>query len=77
MPVWQGLVLRKPLPAVAGWGGDGSLTADGLVRDGPEGGACVTAVRRPRAEGWINPDDEGVIFNTGAGTKDVEVLPSL
>jgi threonine synthase len=40
----------------------------------PEGGACVTAVRELRASGWIAADDEVVIFNTGAGTKYLEVL---
>jgi threonine synthase len=43
----------------------------------PEGGACVAAVRRLRSEGWIAEDDEVVIFNTGAGTKYLEVLAQL
>lgn len=43
----------------------------------PEGGACVAAVRSLRASGWLAPADEVVIFNTGAGTKYVEVLDRL
>jgi threonine synthase len=43
----------------------------------PEGGACISAVRRLRARGWIQPHDEVVVFNTGAGTKYVETLPAL
>jgi threonine synthase len=43
----------------------------------PEGGACVSAVRELRAAGWIGGEDEVVIFNTGAGTKYVEVLERL
>jgi threonine synthase len=43
----------------------------------PEGGACVAAVRELRGRGWIAASDEVVIFNTGAGTKYVEVLARL
>ena len=43
----------------------------------PEGGACVAAVRELRGRGWIASSDEVVIFNTGAGTKYVEVLARL
>ena len=35
----------------------------------PEGGACVPAVRRLVADGWIGRDERVVIFNTGAGVK--------
>ena len=63
---------------------DDALVADMVLmgsREGvnacPEGGACVTAVRKLRADGWIGADDEVVIFNTGAGTKYVEVMRSL
>lgn len=41
----------------------------------PEAGACISAIRRLRASGDIGPDDEVVTFNTGAGTKYVELLP--
>jgi threonine synthase len=43
----------------------------------PEGGACVAAVTELRAREWISPDDEVVVFNTGAGTKYLEVLRQL
>jgi threonine synthase len=35
----------------------------------PEGAACFAAVQRLRRSGWLAPDDEVVIFNTGAGLK--------
>jgi threonine synthase len=35
----------------------------------PEGAACLSAARRLRAAGWIGPDDEVVVLNTGAGLK--------
>jgi threonine synthase len=35
----------------------------------PEGAACLSAVRRLRAAGWLGPDDEVVVLNTGAGIK--------
>jgi threonine synthase len=35
----------------------------------PEGAAGVAAIRRLRADGWIAPDDEVVLLNTGAGIK--------
>jgi threonine synthase len=33
----------------------------------PEGAATVTATRALRASGWLSPDDETVLLNTGAG----------
>lgn len=30
-----------------------------------------------RASGWLKPEDEVVVFNTGAGTKYVEALPEV
>ena len=35
----------------------------------PEGGACLSAARELRESGWIKPDDEVVLFNTGSGLK--------
>ena len=35
----------------------------------PEGAACVTAVRRLRASGWLSSGDQVVILNTGTGLK--------
>jgi threonine synthase len=43
----------------------------------PEGGACISAVRVLLERGFIHPDDEVVVFNTGAGTKYLETLPAL
>ena len=33
----------------------------------PEGAASVTAARQLRGPGWLSPDDEVVLLNTGAG----------
>jgi threonine synthase len=38
----------------------------------PEGGACVAALRKLRAQGHLSPDDTIVAFNTGTGFKYVE-----
>ncbi len=35
----------------------------------PEGGACLAAMERLRATGWISADETVVIFNTGTGVK--------
>jgi threonine synthase len=35
----------------------------------PEGAACFAAAERLRRSGWLGPDDEAVIFNTGTGLK--------
>jgi threonine synthase len=43
----------------------------------PEAGACVAAIASLRASGWIGADDEVLTFNTGAGTKYVELLPTI
>jgi threonine synthase len=40
----------------------------------PEGAACVAALRRLAKDGWIQPDDEVVIFNTASGLKYLDVL---
>ena len=42
----------------------------------PEGGACLSALRRLRASGAVSRDDTVVIFNTGTGTKYVEAFLS-
>ncbi|MGH7796625.1 MAG: threonine synthase, partial [Candidatus Binatia bacterium] len=41
----------------------------------PEGAACVAALRRLIANGWIKPTDEVLIFNTASGLKYLDVLP--
>jgi threonine synthase len=38
----------------------------------PEGGACVAAVKRLIASGFLSPADRIVIFNTGSGLKYLE-----
>jgi threonine synthase len=38
----------------------------------PEGAACVAAVERLIAQGFLKPDDEIVIYNTGSGLKYLE-----
>jgi threonine synthase len=42
--------------------------AEGLLLC-PEGAACLSAVRRLRASGWLAGDEEVVVLNTGAGLK--------
>lgn len=44
------------------------------INAAPEAGACVAAVRELVGSGWIKPEEEVVIFNTGAGTKYLEVM---
>ena len=34
----------------------------------PEGAACIAAARNLRGSGWLHPDEEVVVINTGAGT---------
>jgi threonine synthase len=43
----------------------------------PEGGACVAALRKLRANGHLSPDDTVVVFNTGTGFKYVEPMATL
>lgn len=38
----------------------------------PEGAACLPALKKLLAEGWVRPDERVVIFNTGAGVKYLE-----
>ncbi len=43
----------------------------------PEGAACVEAVRRLLASGFLRPDERIVIYNTGAGLKYLEAYSPL
>jgi threonine synthase len=43
----------------------------------PEGGACVSALRKLKASGHVSPDDTVVVFNTGTGFKYVENMAPL
>ncbi|MEE9386835.1 MAG: threonine synthase [Nannocystaceae bacterium] len=66
-----------------------SIADDALVREmrhmaateginaAPEGGACLAAARQLRSTGWISSGEKVVLFNTGAGTKYVEVLRAI
>ena len=40
----------------------------------PEGAACVAALRRLSHQGWIQPADEVLIFNTASGLKYLDVI---
>src|SRR5438552_5689683 len=40
----------------------------------PEGGACVAALRKLKANGHLSPDDTVVTFNTGTGFKYAETM---
>ena len=42
----------------------------------PEAAACVGAIEKLSAGGWLKPNEKVVIFNTGAAQKYVEVLQS-
>jgi threonine synthase len=54
---------------------------DASAREGlfmcPEGGACVAALRKLKANGHLSPDDVVVVFNTGTGFKYVENMAPL
>jgi threonine synthase len=39
----------------------------------PEGAATLSAVKELREDGWLRPDDEVVVLNTGAGIKYPEI----
>ncbi len=40
----------------------------------PESAACVLAAEQLRGRGWLKPDDQIVLFNTGAAQKYVEAI---
>lgn len=50
-----------------------AATSDSAAQDGlllcPEGGATLAAWRKAVAEGWIDADDEAVLFNCATGLK--------
>jgi threonine synthase len=52
---------------------------DFAVREGlllcPEGAAGLAGVRRLRDAGWLGPEDEVVVLNTGAGLKYPDTVP--
>jgi threonine synthase len=42
----------------------------------PEGAAAVAGLRRLAGQGWVRPEDEVVVFNTGTGLKYPECRPA-
>jgi|HubBroStandDraft_6_1064221.scaffolds.fasta_scaffold82760_3 threonine synthase len=50
------------------------LGADEGIFAAPEGGACVAALRKLLANGFLKPDEHIVIYNTGAGLKYLEAF---
>jgi threonine synthase len=55
---------------------DGSLElgADEGIFAAPEGGACVAALRKLLASGFLKPEERIVLYNTGAGLKYLEAF---
>ena len=51
-----------------------ALSAATGICAAPEGGACLAALRRLRAEGWVQPGEKVVLFNTGTGLKYAEAF---
>jgi threonine synthase len=49
-----------------------AIAAEGILFC-PESAACILGIEKLRMDGRIHPEDRIVIFNTGAGTKYVEV----
>src|SRR5580704_7969212 len=50
------------------------LAADEGIFAAPEGGACVAALRKLLASGFLKSDERIVIYNTGAGLKYLEAF---
>ncbi len=48
------------------------LAADEGVFVAPEGGACVAALKKLLAQGFLKPEERIVIYNTGSGLKYLE-----
>ena len=48
------------------------LASDEGIFAAPEGGACVAAVRKLLATGFLKPEERMVIYNTGSGLKYLE-----
>lgn len=40
----------------------------------PEGAACIAALRRLVQQGWVNPSDKVLVFNTASGLKYLDVV---
>jgi threonine synthase len=50
------------------------LAKDSGIFPAPEGGACVAALEKLLANGFLRPDDRIVIYNTGTGLKYLEAF---
>ena len=50
------------------------LGADEGIFAAPEGGACVAALRKLLASGFLKPEERIVLYNTGAGLKYLEAF---
>jgi len=50
------------------------LASDEGIFVAPEGGACVAALKKLLANGFLNADDRIVIYNTGSGLKYLEAF---
>jgi threonine synthase len=48
------------------------LASDEGIFVAPEGGACVAALRKLLANGFLKPEERVVIYNTGSGLKYLE-----
>ncbi len=48
------------------------LASDEGIFAAPEGGACVAALKKLLANGFLKPDERIVIYNTGSGLKYLE-----
>ena len=51
-----------------------ALSAATGICAAPEGGACLAALRSLRAQGWVQPDETVILFNTGTGLKYAEAF---
>jgi threonine synthase len=48
------------------------LASDEGIFAAPEGGACVAALKKLLASGFLKPEERIVIYNTGSGLKYLE-----
>ena len=53
------------------------LASDDGVFVAPEGAACIAAMEKLLASGFLQPDERMVIYNTGAGLKYLEAYSAL
>ena len=51
-----------------------ALSAATGICAAPEGGACLAALRSLRTQGWVQPDETVILFNTGTGLKYAEAF---